>query len=76
VSAIYSTSPHKHDVRGNAGMNIPSKIHQIGNTTVIIHSPLVAMSKPERKEWFKREWEKGNPVLKEIAAAVEACYEE
>lgn len=55
-------------------MEKPKKTHQIGNTTVIIHSPLVAMTSKERKEFYKEEWEKGNPVLKEIAAAVNACY--
>jgi hypothetical protein len=57
-------------------MSVPSKEHKIGNSTIIIHSPLVVMTKDERKQWFKYEWEKGNPVLKEIAEAVEACYED
>lgn len=57
-------------------MDLPKKEHQIGNTTVIIHSPLVAMNSQERAEWYKTEWGKENKVLKEIAAAVEACYEE
>lgn len=55
-------------------METPKKEHKIGNTTVIVYSPLVLMSDDERAEWFKSEWEKGNPILKEIAAAVEDCY--
>lgn len=55
-------------------MKKPKKEHQIGNTKVIVHSPLVNMTSEERAEWFKTEWEKGNQVLKEIAAAVEDCY--
>jgi hypothetical protein len=75
VSAINLISPHKHVVRGEAGMEeTPKKAFQYGNTTVIIHSPLVLMTKEERKVWYSNEWEKGNTVLKEIAAAVEACY--
>ncbi|MED0687925.1 hypothetical protein [Anoxybacillus ayderensis] len=50
------------------------KEFKYGNTTVIIHSPLVLMSADERKEWFQKEWEKGNPVLKQIAKAVMDCY--
>ncbi|GCD83994.1 hypothetical protein [Parageobacillus thermoglucosidasius] len=50
------------------------KKFKYGNTTVIIHSPLVLMSPNERKEWFEKEWEKGNPILKQIAQAVIDCY--
>jgi hypothetical protein len=55
-------------------METPKKEHKIGNTTIIIHSPLVLMTSEERKQWFKDEWEKGNPILMQIADAVEACY--
>ncbi|MRX56729.1 hypothetical protein GJU41_22560 [Bacillus idriensis] len=57
-------------------MEKPKKEFMIGNTTIIVHSPLVVMSSEERKQWFRDEWEKGNPILKEIAAAVHACYED
>lgn len=50
------------------------KKFKIGNTTVVIHSKLALMSEEERKEWFRKEWEKGNPVLKQIAQAVIDCY--
>lgn len=50
------------------------KKFKIGNTTVVIHSQLVLMSADERKEWYRKEWEKGNPVLKQIAHAVIDCY--
>ncbi|WP_270583837.1 hypothetical protein [Bacillus smithii] len=50
------------------------KKFKIGNTTVVIHSRLVLMSADERKEWYRKEWEKGNPVLKQIAHAVIDCY--
>lgn len=70
MPAIDSRAPHKHEQRGNAGM----KKFKYGNTTVIIHSPLVLMSPNERKEWFEKEWEKGNPILKQIAQAVIDCY--
>jgi hypothetical protein len=75
MSAIRKTSSHKHDLRGDADMEeVPSKEFKIGNTTVIIHSPLVLMSVDEKSEWFRTEWEKGNPVLKRIAEAVHDCY--
>jgi hypothetical protein len=70
MSANESLAPHTHEQRGNAGM----KEFKYGNTTVIIHSPLVLMSADERKNWFKKEWERGNPVLKQIAQAVLDCY--
>ena len=52
----------------------PREEFTLGNTTVIVHSNLVKMDKTQRREWFHKEVENGNPVLKEIAAAVEACY--
>ncbi|UFU00335.1 hypothetical protein KO561_05130 [Radiobacillus kanasensis] len=73
-SDLLSHKPHKNNPRGNAGMDIPKKEHKIGNTTVIIHSPLVAMSEGDRKQWFEEEWEKGNQVLRDIADAVHNCY--
>lgn len=75
MSAIVQTAQHTHiPRRDDAGMEIPSKEHKIGNTTVIVHSPLVLMTPEERKLWFESEWEKGNPILKSIADAVEDCY--
>jgi hypothetical protein len=74
MSASVQTCSHKHVTRGNAGMETPKKENKIGNTTIIIHSPLVVMTSEERKQWFKDEWEKGNPILMQIADAVEACY--
>lgn len=65
---------HKHSLRGNDDMEIPSKEHIIGNTRIIIHSPLVAMTEDERLEWFEREMENGNPILERIGRAVNACY--
>ncbi len=62
-------APHKHEQRGNAGM----KEFKYGNTTVIVHSPLVLMSPEERKQWFEQEWQKGNPILRQIAEAVLDC---
>ncbi|MCM3411494.1 hypothetical protein M3676_16110 [Metabacillus litoralis] len=55
---------------------IPKKEFQYGNTTVIIHSPLVLMTPEEQEKWFQDEWGKGNSVLKEIAAAVHDCYKD
>ncbi|MGG3800637.1 hypothetical protein [Metabacillus fastidiosus] len=74
MSAIVKQNPHTHELRGNADMNKPKKQFQFGNTTVIIHSPLIVMSEPERKQWFQDEWEKGNPILRDIADRVHDCY--
>ncbi|MGQ4668604.1 hypothetical protein ACUIJN_22760 [Metabacillus halosaccharovorans] len=56
-------------------MDKPKKEFKYGNTTVVIHSPLVMMTEKERKNWFKDEWEKGNQVLRDIASAVHDCYQ-
>lgn len=56
-------------------VTIPSKTYLIGNATVIVYSPLTAMSSEEKAHWFRTEWERGNPILKEIAEAVYDCYE-
>ncbi|MEY8188598.1 hypothetical protein AB4X15_02845 [Peribacillus simplex] len=45
-----------------------------GNTTVIIHSPLMNLTEEERGAWFKSEQYSGNPVLKEIEKSVNDCY--
>jgi hypothetical protein len=50
------------------------KEFKFGNTTVIIHSPLVQMSSDERRDWYREEIAKGNPVLKEVAKAVNESY--
>lgn len=68
---VNGTSPHKHHVRGDVGM----KAYQDGNTKIIIHSNFVLLSEKEKKEWFQTEMQKGNPILKEIEAAVNACYQ-
>ncbi|MFK9120725.1 hypothetical protein ACJEBK_28405 [Peribacillus frigoritolerans] len=46
----------------------------IENTKIIIHSPLMDMTEDERKAWFDSEMKRGNPVLKQIAKAVNDCY--
>jgi hypothetical protein len=33
------------------------------------------MTSEERRDWYRQEMEKGNPVLKRIAKAVNACYD-
>ncbi|MEH7126005.1 hypothetical protein V7127_22600 [Bacillus sp. JJ1773] len=50
-----------------------SKEYIFGNAKVIVYSPLAHMTKEERKEFFRSEWEKGNPVLKDIAQAAHDC---
>lgn len=70
MSTIQLHASHTHEQRGNASM----KEYKSGNTTVVIHSQLALLSPTEQKEWFEKEWEKGNPVLKQIAKAVIDCY--
>jgi hypothetical protein len=50
------------------------KEFKIGNTIGIIHSPLANMTSDERRKWYREEMAKGNPVLKEIAQAVNDSY--
>lgn len=74
MSAIKHHRSHTHVSRGDAGMDTPSKEYKIGNAKVIVYSPLTIMSSAEKKAWFQSEMEKGNPILKEIEAAVLDCY--
>jgi hypothetical protein len=50
------------------------KEYKFGNTTVIVHSPLWALSDEEQEKWVKEETEKGNPVLAQIREAIKDCY--
>jgi hypothetical protein len=47
----------------------------IGNTKIVIKSKLAIMTSEQRSEWYRLEAEKGNPILKRIAKAVNACYD-
>ena len=51
------------------------KTYQFGNTVVTVNSPLLALSKEERAEWFANETAKGNPTLKSVEDAVHEAYE-
>jgi hypothetical protein len=53
-------------------MNVEVKI---GNTKIVIKSQLASMTSDERRDWYHQETEKGNPILKRIAKAVNACYD-
>ncbi|RAL22563.1 hypothetical protein [Thermoflavimicrobium daqui] len=64
---------HKVDQVGDDEMEkqeVKPKQYQFGNTVVIIHSKLAHMTKEEQRNWFKSEWEKGNPVLRNISRAI------
>lgn len=50
------------------------KEFKFGNSKVIIHSPLVLMTSEERRTWYREEMSKGNPVLNDIAQAVNDSY--
>jgi len=52
---------------------IRSKTYYYGKTEALIVSPLVDMTSEEKKAWFESEWEKGNPVLKDIVDAASDC---
>jgi hypothetical protein len=53
---------------------ISVKEYKFGNSTVIVHSPLWALSDDEQDKWVKEETEKGNPILAEIREAIKDCY--
>jgi hypothetical protein len=55
---------------GNSMTEITPRTFYYGNSKVVIHSKLVWMTSEERVEWFRREWEVGNPVLHQIAAVL------
>lgn len=49
------------------------EVMKLGNVTVIIRSGLNGMTSEQRREWFKREQEKGNPILEQISRAIYDC---
>lgn len=65
--------PHKHVEKGAGSMETPKKVYKFGNTIGIIHSPLVNMSSEERREFYRQEMAKKNPVLMQIAHAALEC---
>lgn len=76
--AVLIEPPHRVNREGD-GMATKSeqlepKVIQIENTTIKIYSRLAHMTKEEQRTWYEREWEKGNPVLLQIARAIDDCY--
>lgn len=71
---VYTTTPHKHPIRGDVDMDVKKTI--IGNTTLYVYSPLANMSSEEKRNWFESEKAKGNRILQEISDAINACYED
>lgn len=47
---------------------------KIGNTVGIIHSPLMELTKEERRRHFEAELAIGNPVLKELERIINESY--
>jgi hypothetical protein len=47
---------------------------KIGNTIGIIHSPLMELTKEERRQYFEKELAEGNPILKELERIVNESY--
>jgi hypothetical protein len=47
---------------------------RIGNTIGKIHSPLMELSKEERRKYFEQELANGNPVLKELERIINESY--
>ncbi|CAN7414412.1 hypothetical protein LJR015_004053 [Peribacillus frigoritolerans] len=64
---------HKHPIRGEATM---MKEYHFEDSKVVIYSPIANFSDEEKKQWFEAEKTKGNPILKEIEEAVNACYQD
>ncbi|UOF90831.1 hypothetical protein LSG31_00670 [Fodinisporobacter ferrooxydans] len=44
-------------------------VNEIGNSKITVYSPsgVITMTPEERREWFEREFEKGNPVVRQVA---------
>lgn len=67
-------SPHKVDRDHQEGrIDMDSKEFQSGNATIIVHSPLARMTEEQRKAWYKKQWERRNPLMYEIARAIADC---
>jgi hypothetical protein len=47
---------------------------KIGNTIGIIHSPLMELTKEERRQHFEKELANGNPILKELERIINESY--
>jgi hypothetical protein len=47
---------------------------RIGNTIGIINSPLMELSKEERRKHFESELANGNPVMKELERIINESY--
>lgn len=47
---------------------------RIGNTIGKIHSPLMELTKEERKKHFQNELKNGNPIMKELERLVNESY--
>jgi hypothetical protein len=47
---------------------------RIGNTVGIIHSPLMDLSKEDRRKHFENELANGNPILKELERIINESY--
>ncbi|MFB6803439.1 hypothetical protein ACFCVU_20065 [Peribacillus butanolivorans] len=52
-----------------------AKTYKFGNSTVIVHSDVLKLTKEEREKYFKDEMAKGNPVLLDIARTVNEIYQ-
>jgi hypothetical protein len=68
---VHHTQLHIHTERESVDMQPKEFI--FGNSKVIVHSKLVHMDKKEQREWFAKELNNHNPVLKNIVHAAYAC---
>lgn len=51
------------------------KEYDFGKVKGSVSSPLLLLTSEERAQWYRDETEKGNPILLELAAAINACYD-
>lgn len=65
---------HIDVLKGECGMDLSKKEMMFKKTKIIIHSPLIEMTVEQRKDWFMKEWQNNNPILREIAKATIDCY--
>lgn len=56
-------------------MEQPMKTIYHGETRIVIHSPLMAMTEAEQQKWFEDEWQKGNIIIRQVVEAAWRCME-
>lgn len=53
-------------MKESEGVEVMSEKENMKKNQAAVYDQSVQMSKEERKQWFKNQWKKGDPILKGI----------